>query len=205
MKKIGKHKKLGTIVTMAGIFLILAAASITVFNLWDETRAGKSAETVLDEILDRMEQQTTDAPVSEVSWSEEAKMPSLAIDKENYIGILEIPVLKLTLPVRDVWSYPNLRKTPCRYTGSVYSHDMIIAGHNYDTHFGRLKTLKKGDEVYFTDIDRNRFAYKVTDISVLSPFSVEEMTAVGEWDLTLFTCTIGGRSRVTVRCTGQEL
>jgi len=34
---------------------------------------------------------------------------------------------------------------------------------------------------------------------VLLPTAVEEMTA-GEWDLTLFTCTLGGRSRVTVRC-----
>jgi sortase A len=28
---------------------------------------------------------------------------------------------------------------------------------------------------------------------------VEEMES-DEWDLTLFTCTIGGKSRVTIRC-----
>ena len=35
------------------------------------------------------------------------------------------------------------------------------------------------------------------------PTSVQEMTD-GDWDLTLFTCTVGGKSRVTVRCVLAE-
>ena len=35
-------------------------------------------------------------------------------------------------------------------------------------------------------------------LEILQPTAVEEMTA-GEFDLTLFTCTYGGKSRVTVR------
>ena len=38
---------------------------------------------------------------------------------------------------------------------------------------------------------------------VVSFTAVEEMTA-GEYDLTLFTCTYGGQSRVTVRCDREE-
>ena len=40
---------------------------------------------------------------------------------------------------------------------------------------------------------------EVAALEVLSPFDVEEMTT-GDWDLTLFTCTVGGQSRIAVRC-----
>lgn len=45
--------------------------------------------------------------------------------------------------------------------------------------------------------------YQVGWIEVLEPESVEEMVvpkAKADWDLTLFTCTIGGQTRRVVRC-----
>ena len=75
----------------------------------------------------------------------------------------------------------------------------VIAAHNYKTHFGRLKELRPGDEVRFTDTEGNAFRYTVAELETLGKYDVEEMAA-GDWDLTLFTCTYGGQSRVTVRC-----
>ena len=43
------------------------------------------------------------------------------------------------------------------------------------------------------------FHYVVANIETLGAYDVEEMEA-GEWDFTMFTCTIGGANRVTVRC-----
>ena len=43
------------------------------------------------------------------------------------------------------------------------------------------------------------FTYEVMAVDVLDPYATEEMVS-GEYDLTLFTCTYGGASRVTVRC-----
>ena len=51
----------------------------------------------------------------------------------------------------------------------------------------------------FTDVDGNMFGYEVIELETLSPFAIEEMTG-GNWDLTLFTCTVGGQYRVTIRC-----
>ena len=48
-------------------------------------------------------------------------------------------------------------------------------------------------------MDGNVFRYEVVELETLMPTAIEEMTS-GDWDLTLFTCTIGGGSRVTVRC-----
>ena len=127
------------------------------------------------------------------------EMPMKEIDGETYIGVVEIPSLELSLPVMRDWSYPQLKKAPCRYVGSVYSHDVVICGHNYDRHFGRLKELVPGDEVRFTDMDGNVFRYSVCAVEQLAKTAVEEMQT-GDWDLTLFTCTKGGVMRVTVRC-----
>lgn len=129
----------------------------------------------------------------------EMEMPTKEIDGQTYIGKVEVPSLELSLPVISEWTYPRLKKAPCRYVGSIYSKDMVICGHNYDRHFGRLKELAVGDEVRFTDMDGNVFFYSVCGTEQLGKYAVEEMLA-GEWDLTLFTCTKGGRMRVTVRC-----
>jgi sortase A len=56
-----------------------------------------------------------------------------------------------------------------------------------------------GDSVVFTDIDGNEFDYTVARVDRLDPTQVAEMK-LGEYPLTLFTCTLNGASRVTVRC-----
>jgi sortase A len=126
-------------------------------------------------------------------------MESREVSGENYIGVLSLPTLDLELPVMADWSYPRLKIAPCRYTGSVETGDMVIAAHNYMKHFGTLRSLEKGDRVYFTDMENRIYTYEVAEVEILQPTAIEEMTA-GEYDLTLFTCTYGGKSRVTVRC-----
>lgn len=96
-----------------------------------------------------------------------------------------------------------MKVSPCRYEGSVYLNNMVICGHNYNTHFGTLKDLEKGDLLTFTDMDGNVFWYQVMVIEILQPTAVEEMVS-GDWDLTLFTCTTGGATRVTIRCDKAE-
>lgn len=92
-----------------------------------------------------------------------------------------------------------MRISPCRYEGAAYLDNMVICGHSYRTHFRSLKELSAGDAVSFTDTDGNKFNYQVTGIEILNADAVEEMLS-GDWDLTLFTCTTGGVSRVALRC-----
>ena len=127
------------------------------------------------------------------------EMPVKNIDGYDYIGILTLPSLELELPVMSEWDYTRLRINPCRYSGSVYLRNMVICAHNYNSHFGRLPDLSIGDELALTDMDGNVFRYRVAEMTTLQPMAVTEMTDSG-WDLTLFTCTVGGRTRVTVRC-----
>ena len=123
----------------------------------------------------------------------------IEIRGEKYIGILEIPSLSLTLPVRAEWTYAGLKKTPCLFWGGVFPEAMVILAHNYPSHFGNLRYLKPGDPVCFTDATGQRCEYVVELLETLRPEQVESMIQT-DYPLTLFTCTPGGEDRVTVRC-----
>ena len=191
--------KKGTIWMSLGLILMIAAFALTAYNIWDEARAGEESSEVIEELTEKIkESEEKSADGALYMEYPDMEMSTVLIGSERYVGILEIPMLGIKLPVMDSWSYANLKKAPCRYEGSVYSKDMIIAGHNYRSHFGTLKRLVQGDMVLFTDADGNQFTYEVVEVEVVAGTAAEEMKS-GDWDLTLFTCTYDGRSRTTIR------
>ena len=109
----------------------------------------------------------------------------------------------MSLPIISEWSYDALQTAPCRYSGSAYLDNLVIAGHNYRSHFASLPQLQPGDTVTFTDMDGNVFSYAVSSLETLSSYAISDMTS-GDWDLTLFTCTVGGQSRLAIRCDQAE-
>ena len=193
-----KNKK-GSVFITIGLLLIAAALLLAGYNLWDEHRAEQSVNAVMKQI--NLPQENPQLP--DYLIDPNIEMPTENIDGWDYIGVLEIPAFDLTLPVISRWSNAALKVAPARYEGSAYTDYLIIAAHNYKTHFDNLQYLVAGDEVYFTDIDGNRFSYEVVMTEILKPTDVEQMSA-GDWDLTLFTCNYGGSYRVTVRCDRTE-
>lgn len=214
-------KRKGSIWITMGLLLLAAALCLTIQNLWEEARAGETAaqvtlqltaktptepvpdsiegsETVLQpEAMPEIETALPEAPLYE--RYPEMEMPTAEVDSDRYIGMLKIPTLALELPIMADWSEGKLKRTPCRYAGSAYTKDLVIAGHNYRSHFGKLVHLNVGDLITFTDMDGNVFSYEVVVLETLLPTAVEEMTN-GVWDLTLFTCTFGSSHRTTIRC-----
>ena len=190
------RNKIGNVLIRLGAAALLAAAGLMLFNRREESAAAAAVEAALPQVLEEIRQQQETGPLPD-PYSEE--MREVSIGEENYIGYLSVPVLGLDLPVMAEWSYPLLKKAPCRYTGATKTDDLVVMAHNYARHFGTIDTLSAGDEVIFTDMEGVITRYTVTALDVLDASAVEEMTA-GEYDLTLFTCTYGGQSRVTVRC-----
>ena len=192
-----------------GLLLIAAALFLTAYNLREARLAAQAAEQALQQLetpASVFEQEPKVEVLPEPEPSVPAyvldptmEMPTKEVDGNLYIGVLEIPALELELPIISQWSDARLKIAPCRYLGSAYLNDLIIAGHNYKKHFGGLHSLAEGDKVIFTDMADNRFTYTVSLVEQLPGTAIEEMEA-GDWDLTLFTCTIGGKARVTVRC-----
>lgn len=127
------------------------------------------------------------------------EMTEVEINGNRYIGYLNIPALKLELPVMADWSYDKLQIAPCRFQGTIKEGNLVLMAHNYQHHFGTINQLQPGDELAFVDMDNVVTVYQVVATDVVAPTAVEEVTA-GDFDLTLFTCTYGGRTRVVVYC-----
>lgn len=216
-RKEGKNKS-GKGLIIIGLLLIAAALFLTGKNIRDISKAKITSQAVIEELLPVVEDakekkesrksEEADANLTEIEFPDyilnpDMKMPTEWIDGNEYIGVISAPDIGIVLPIMESWSYPNLKISPCRYTGTAYKKDFVICAHNYEAHFGNLKYLDVGSVILFTDIDGNEFRYEVVEVETLQPTAIEEMTS-GDWDLTLFTCTVGGASRVTVRCMLQE-
>lgn len=188
-------RKRGVFLMALGLALLAAACGLVVWNEWEARRGEESSRQALAQVS-AMTRAARELPAD---TDPEREMPTVEAEGRQYIGSLEIPALGLSLPVQSEWSYPALKCSPCRFSGSAYRGDLIVAGHNYSRHFGALKHLAPGDEVVFTDAAGNRFRYAVSQLEQLPGDALEELEA-GEWELTLFTCTLSGRGRVAVRC-----
>lgn len=191
----------GTVWINAGLLLIAAALFLSAYNAWESHEAQDSARQVIAQLCDEL---PTEAGEPTTLPDVRREMPVKTINGRDYIGVLSIPSLELELPVISQWDYPALKVAPCRYSGSLYQDNLIICAHNYASHFGKLKELQPGDIVLFTDMDEHVVTFQMVERETLNPMDAEGMEA-GDWDLTLFTCTIDGQTRVTIRLERVEV
>lgn len=182
---------------ITGIILLFGAFGLTIHNYYEDYQAKKNAADAVQKLAHVMKRENTGLLYK---MNSDIEMPTKTINGIKYIGVLEVPKLSLQLPVMSHWSPDGLKIAPGRYKGSVYKRNIIIAGHNYRSHFSRLKTLDIGSKIWFIDLEGNRFEYKVSDIEIIKGTDVKQMEK-GKWDMTLFTCTYGGQNRMALRCT----
>ena len=193
-------REMSRVLIDAGIVSLCIAGSITGWNFY-ESNAGKeyseNVGVVLQEEITKMEGFQAHVMPQSDGW--ENSMVTYEIDGTAFVGMLSIPSLGLDLPVAADWSEDQLKKTVCRYYGSSDDENLVICGHSYKGHFGRLQTLHAGDEVSFTDVDGSQHIYSVRKIETLESDEIKKMIQ-SDFDLTLFTCTFGGGERIAIRC-----
>ena len=184
------------ILLAAGALCLAGALGLAGYNIWDEQRATASAQEAAALLVSEIPQPPErDQPIRP---EPQPMMTTVELDDRYYVGLLEIPELNLSLPIQRDWSDALLHYAPCVYKGTL-ADGMIIAGHNYRSHFASLTSLREGAQVNFLDLDGNVWSYTVAGTEIINGYDVEAMEA-GDWDLTLFTCTYGGQDRFTVRC-----
>lgn len=180
-----KSSKKAVIFLVIGALFILSAAIWYGYNLYEDKKAGQSAQALLQEVENLQKVEQNDG--------------TILVDGQHFCGTIIIESLDIKLPVYDNLTYAKLKNAPCRYSGSLENDDMIIAAHNYKNHFRDLEKIKIGDEILFCDAAAIEHRYKVSERTLLDGTDVKDMKA-GKWDFTLFTCTKSGKQRVTVRC-----
>ncbi len=189
-------KKSGVILISLGAVLILAALLLFLHNRSEDRRAGQEAESLLEDVRSSMaanaDPEPQEEPAEEITY--------------DYAGVIAIPDLSLELPVIDQWNYARLKVAPCRQSGAAADGDLVIAAHNYKSHFGYLDRLEPGASVIFTDMEGTVYRYAVEEIRQLEPEDVEDVFSVfsSEYPLVLYTCTPGGKARVAVFCRWAE-
>jgi sortase A len=193
-------RRRGSVLIGVGVIFVAAALALLAYNLWDAYRGGQEASGIVSQLPEATQEAAT-------SWDKDAEMPTEAIDGYDYIGTIAIPSVNLKLPVMAEWDYTRLKVSPCRYTGSYWADDMVVCGHAYYSTFGPIANCVPGDDVYFTNVEGLCIHYKVSNVEVLQGTDVEKMVendknseTAADWDLSLFTCTISGQARNTVRC-----
>lgn len=213
-------KTKGKYLIIFGAVLLIAALSLIIYNILQDKSGGDYARSVLLELkseipeLDDSPEKSTYETITDDLFAvyeeddveEKIEEVKVEIDGNSYVGIISIPNLNIELPVMSEWSYPKLKKSPCRYTGNAETGNMIIAAHNYSSHFGRISELTDGDEIIFTAMDGKVYKYCVAQTETLGGTDVERLMRdeKDDWSLTLFTCTLSGQSRVCVRAEKAE-
>ncbi len=206
-------RKTGKICIILGTVLILSALFLMLYNQLEAKKADEASAGALSQLQQEEENvkagnalllEEHAAAFDELALETYAEMTVKEIDGYQYIGYLSVPVLELELPVMSNWSYEQLRIAPCRQFGAVRSRDLVIAAHNYESHFGKLRQLQPGDLLTFTDMDQTAFLYSVEYVDILEPTAVDKVEH-SDFDLVLYTCTYGGENRVCVFCNLVEV
>ncbi len=199
-----KHGRRGRIEVIIGLLLLAAALCITSYNFYEDGKARSASMDVLSQLNELLSGANVDVQSGQTEYPDyilnpQMDMPTKRINGLDYMGVLDIPALDLSLPVLSDYVFDNLRISPCRFAGSAYTDNLVICAHNYNSHFGMLKYMSVGDTMSLTDMDGNVFNYEIKEILVLDPSLPEEFIENG-YALTLFTCTVSAEARVTVRC-----
>lgn len=208
-------KKIAIGIMIAGGLLILSAVGLMGYNYYESYKAGEASEEALTSVKEVIEKAKSDGVISvpplpvedengeaEISEPEVEKIPEMTvvrIDGYDYIGYISMPTLERELPVMSDWDYYRLNVAPCRYYGSIFTNDMVIAAHDYISHFRYIINLKPSDPVIFTDMDGVEHVYEVVCTDMIKPYDVSGMLN-DQYDLTLYTCTRDGMTRIAVRC-----
>ena len=182
---------------LLGAALLLAAGWLVLQNL-DEQR---SAEESASHLLDLAEQHLSELSSSALAGSDAPAESEPASDPwEDYEidGILSIPTLGLRLPVLADYSDALLQLSVCVLEKEADGSRMVIAGHNYRSHFGQLHELTQGDPVSYTGADGEERSYRVSAVTDIADDDRQGLEA-GEWDITLLTCNLDMSRRVLVR------
>lgn len=194
--------KIGKALIGIGVFLILAVFILVLYNFYREYNAKKKVE----KYLPKLEKIIKDHSGGNNNADNEKSSKTMNIDGMNFLGILSVPSKNLELPILADYSYELLDTAPCRYSGSYDSDDLVIGGHNYRSHFSKLKSIKNGEEIFFTSFDGTVYKYSVLRVEILEPTQIEDLINkqnTDDWDLTLFTCTSSGAARCVIRCKSE--
>lgn len=141
-----------------GIGLLVLGAVVLSCWQWGIHDAQQKAEAYVATIRSLVPE-PQDAPLEE---RRDNTMAELSLEGKSFVGLLEMPKWGSVLPVGADWGKAS--RYPCRLSGSVYDGTLQIGTTSQTGQYDFYREISVGDEVTFTDLEGNRFSFRVADI-----------------------------------------
>lgn len=126
-------------------------------------------------------------------------------------SILNIPSLEIKYPVLSESTDELLKISLNKFWGGEPNSvgNYCVVGHNYDgkdIFFGKLNKIQNGDIVELEDKTGKVLQYKVYNKFIVQPTDVACTSQItnGKREMTLITCSDGGKTRLIVKCRAIE-
>ncbi len=121
--------------------------------------------------------------------------------KENMV--ISIPELKIKAPVLEGTDNEVLKQAVGHFpqTGTPGHGNCCIAGHSsaiYKEYFNAIKYVEMGMTIYLYDVQKNEYAYEVTEYHIVEPSEIWVLDDFGDDRVTIVTCTDDGTQRQIV-------
>jgi sortase A len=165
-----KMKRIGNILLAVGL-LIIAFSLYKIYEVYQNQNIGiANAKMVL----------------KDNKWKD---IKNFHPQKNDVIGILQIPALDDDLPIYEGAEENTLDKGVGHYTGTAYpgqGDQILLAGHR-DTVFRRFGELKKGD-TFILEFPYGTFTYKMDHAIIVDQNDRSIIKKAGREELLLSTC-----------------
>jgi len=189
MKK--KHRLL-PVLGIGGCLLILAALLAShLLTQW----ANRTNVSVVAQLERSLPEKSSGSPED----YSDATMPIRQIGGEDYVCLLEVPSMGITLPVSERWRFDTLLVHPARFWGSVYDGSCILGGSSRKGQFDFCARLEMDDEIRITDMQGACFTFRIARID-RSKSVAFDVLADEKYPLTLFVRDQYDFGYILVRC-----
>lgn len=175
--------KISKLLTLMGLLIIIGSLILIAYSKYVDNKALASFEEKIEnkEIL------------TEINPGDE-------------IGIIEIESVNLKNVIVESTDNEYLKYHVCHFKESVMPGEygnFALAGHSstyyYNQVFNEVHKVKLGDKIKITTID-NEFVYTITETKVVESDEIEVLDQdMNKKEITLVTCTNGGKQRFIVK------
>lgn len=198
MNKLGLYK----IVLACLIIAIIVISAIVGIKYIKEYTSEEETKDVIASINEKSKKSDNNEVITEID--EEIK-------GHKVVGIIKIPKVDLEYPILETTTVETLNLSITKFWGNEINEigNVTLAGHNNlsGVMFGKIKKLEIGDIIELTDIQNATLKYEIFKTYVIDPNDIScilpEQEGVRE--VTLITCTTGGKNRFIVKAREVEV
>ena len=179
-------------ITAGAVLLALAVGLLSwwQFSIHSSIKRAESLVTTIFETIPEVQN-------SSLEERQNNTMPTLSLEGEDFVGVLEMPRFDSSLPVCNDWG--NITKHPCKFYGSIYDGTMQIGLTSQKGQYDFYREISVGDTVTFTDVEGSRYTYFISNLRYEKH---ADKTALEREDssLTLFIKNVYGFEYLIVSC-----